>query len=206
MISTLSRLCHWKMMGMVVLVAISSYFVMDRPIAAIIYQYPFLYQSRFFSWLTYLGSATLMLITFLSLYSFSRILNCCLRWRLFTLQTSLSLIIGTLLVSTIKIIAGRARPLLWLEDDQFGFYGFKLQDHYWSFPSGHSMTIMVIASSLALIYRSYALLWFCLVIIVIVTRIVLLKHFFSDVLVSTYLAILISVLVYNFREKWQKWV
>jgi membrane-associated phospholipid phosphatase len=91
----------------------------------------------------------------------------------------------------LKIILSRSRPDLLFNRDFFGFYWFKLNDLFWSFPSGHSITIAGVAAGLGVLFPRYFYAFLGLALLVISTRIFLYFHYLSDVMTGFYLSILI---------------
>lgn len=100
------------------------------------------------------------------------------------------------LISPIKMLFGRYRPDLWISQHLYGFDGLTHADIEMSFPSGHAAAIAGILFSLACIYPkkfpSLAVLTFVLSF----CRIVVEKHYISDVLASMLLALFVSQWIY----------
>jgi len=100
----------------------------------------------------------------------------------------------------LKVLLGRARPQLWFSEHAYGFYGLHFSSNYWSFPSGHTTTITACAIGTALLFPRYALPLCVLAFMVVISRVVLLQHYLSDVTMATGLVLLeISVL-----SQWMK--
>lgn len=99
-------------------------------------------------------------------------------------------LIPSLITLALKIIFGRARPELLLEKGIYGFQWFQHSRPFWSFPSGHTTAIMGCVFGLCIIYPRYR--WYFLVIgfMVMASRVLLLQHYLSDVLVAAYLALI----------------
>lgn len=87
-----------------------------------------------------------------------------------------------------KPLFGRARPRLYLSDGVFGFTWHGAHAAYWSFPSGHAITIVALATSLAMIDRRWLPAGVLVALLVIVSRIVLVEHYVSDVIAGALLA------------------
>lgn len=96
-----------------------------------------------------------------------------------------------LIASVIKVCLSRARPDLFIDSHLFGFYWFQFKDLYWSFPSGHAVTIFGLISGLAVLFPRYFYAFFCAGILVALSRVFLYRHYLSDVMVGSYLAVLI---------------
>jgi membrane-associated phospholipid phosphatase len=88
----------------------------------------------------------------------------------------------------VKPVFGRARPRLWLSDQVFGFTWHGARAAYWSFPSGHAITIVALAGALAVIERRGLPLYVAAAVLVTASRIVLDEHYLSDVLAGALLA------------------
>lgn len=92
--------------------------------------------------------------------------------------------------SIIKIIISRARPDLLFTDQLFGFYWFKFDDLYWSFPSGHALTIFGLISGLGVLFpRSFYPL-FAFAVLVALSRVILYHHYTSDVMTGLYFGVI----------------
>ncbi|NTU44590.1 MAG: phosphatase PAP2 family protein [Chlorobiaceae bacterium] len=97
----------------------------------------------------------------------------------------------------IKFIAGRARPKLWFSDKLYLFDFFHTEAEWTSFPSGHSATAFSAAIVLSMYYPRWRVLFFSAAILIACSRIVLTKHYISDVIAGSFLGIASTVLLYN---------
>lgn len=97
----------------------------------------------------------------------------------------------------IKFIAGRARPKLWFSDQLYLFDFFHTEAEWTSFPSGHSATAFSAAIVLAIYYPRWRIAFFCTAALIACSRIVLTKHYISDVIAGSFLGIASTVLIYN---------
>lgn len=95
---------------------------------------------------------------------------------------------GSVCAAVLKHLIGRARPPLFLEEGIYGIFGPTYKWAYWSFPSGHTTILMTVAFALSYLYPKRAYLWVAVGFLLSLTRIVVLKHYLSDVLLSAYLA------------------
>lgn len=91
----------------------------------------------------------------------------------------------------LKISLSRSRPDLLFNENLFGFYWFKLNNLYWSFPSGHSITMGSLAAGLSILFPKYFYAFLGLALLVIMTRVFLYFHYLSDVMAGFYLSMLI---------------
>jgi membrane-associated phospholipid phosphatase len=95
----------------------------------------------------------------------------------------------------IKPLVGRARPLLWLRDNIYGFHPFTLQGSLWnSFPSGHSTTAFALAASLSIFYPRLRPLWVACALILAISRVMVDAHYLSDVCAGAFLGWLSAAL------------
>ncbi len=88
----------------------------------------------------------------------------------------------------LKPVFGRARPVLLLRQGIFGFTWHGAHADYWSFPSGHVITITALAGALWVIERRGWPLYLAGAVLVAASRIVLDEHYLSDVLAGAFLA------------------
>ena len=101
----------------------------------------------------------------------------------------------------LKSLLGRARPELFFSQDIYGFFGPSLQFLYNSFPSGHSTSIIGIASALSFFRPRYSILFFGVGVLVMISRLLLLKHYLSDVLMGGVIALMVVKLLQIFLQK-----
>jgi len=101
----------------------------------------------------------------------------------------------------LKITLGRARPALLFDQQIYGFYGLHKHAAYWSFPSGHTTTVMSLAFGLCVLFPRYCYAFIGLGLSVVVSRVVLTEHYLSDVVMAMDLVILeIGLLLYWMRR------
>ena len=102
----------------------------------------------------------------------------------------------------LKVILGRARPILWFNEHLYGFYGMKFHTAYWSCPSGHTTTAMSLAIALSMIWPRYIYGFLAVGLSVAVSRVMLAQHYFSDVVATSYLVVLeLGLLLLWLRRK-----
>jgi membrane-associated phospholipid phosphatase len=95
----------------------------------------------------------------------------------------------------LKVLFGRARPVLYLEN---GFYGFQPLDTdptFWSFPSGHSTVAAAVAAALSVLLPSYRGTFLLLALLVAVSRVTLGIHYPSDAVAGLLLGLEIAILL-----------
>lgn len=101
----------------------------------------------------------------------------------------------------IKILLGRARPIMWFQENFFGFYGLQKHSDFWSFPSGHTTCIMAVAFGFSIIFPRFFYSFIGVGLLVALSRVLLVQHYLSDVLVAIYLTLLeIGCLLWIFRR------
>jgi membrane-associated phospholipid phosphatase len=107
----------------------------------------------------------------------------------------LSLAASGAVVNLIKILAGRHRPRDLFSQSEYGFEPFQFRHALDSFPSGHSQTIFVVTTVLALAmprrWRSISLAG----AVIAATRITMTNHYLSDVIVGSYIGIAAVLLI-----------
>lgn len=118
----------------------------------------------------------------------------------------ISIALSGIIVNLIKPIFGRARPESFFERGQHGFYFFESSYALVSFPSGHSATAMGVGVMLALYFPKYRWLFLGFFALVAFSRVVVLAHFTSDVLIGGLIGGLVSYVLYaKFIQKRIGW-
>jgi len=161
-----------------------AYFVIDRPVALFFHDFDPLIR-RIFTIITQFGEGGLYLVPLgfvilWALWSQRRLIA----WRAGFLFAAIA--IPGLLADIVKPVFGRARPRLLFEDQLFGFTWTGAHADHWSFPSGHSITIVALATAL---YAIYPLLWpayVAVAILVAASRVIIDAHYVSDVVAGAY--------------------
>lgn len=134
----------------------------------------------------------LMMVALTSRFLFKRILWEYRAWFLLICVT-----VANVVCLVLKVTFGRARPELFFSEHLYGFYGPHKNELYWSFPSGHTTTIMALMFGLSALFPRYILGFAILGSLVAVSRIMLIQHYLSDVLMATYLAFIeVGILYY----------
>jgi lipid A 4'-phosphatase len=104
------------------------------------------------------------------------------------LAVALSGLVGIIL----KPIFGRARPKLLFADHVYGFTWHGAHADYWSFPSGHTLTIVGLAAALSLIHPRGRPFYIAAAVLVAASRVVLTQHYLSDVLAAAFIAVTVT--------------
>lgn len=81
----------------------------------------------------------------------------------------------------LKILIGRARPSVLVEQGIYGFDPFNMYARFHSFPSGHSVTMGALAVALAILMPAYRWWFLAAGVLLASTRMIVNAHFASDV-------------------------
>lgn len=95
-----------------------------------------------------------------------------------------------LTVDVMKIGFGRARPKLLFDAGLYGFAWFGWRPDHWSFPSGHTATIVALMTALWCLWPRHVLFYILMAAIVAGSRVVAGQHYPSDVMAGALIAVL----------------
>ncbi|MHB1947559.1 MAG: phosphatase PAP2 family protein [Gammaproteobacteria bacterium] len=109
------------------------------------------------------------------------------------LNVFVAIAVGTVL----KIILARYRPEMLFTQGLYGFHFFSLKNALYSTPSGHSLTIFAICASLSILFRRYASIFYVIAILIGISRLILTKHYLSDVILGAYIGIMSAVIIHG---------
>lgn len=162
-----------------------AYALLDQPLARFFYDAdPTL--RRVFAFITRFGDSTIYLVP----------LGIAIVWSLWTRRALLAwrmgymfaaIAISGLIADIAKPVFGRARPRLLLQDQIFGFSWHGAHSIYWSFPSGHAVTIVAFAASLYALYPPLWPVYATAALLVAASRVIIGAHYLSDVIAGAYL-------------------
>jgi len=186
-------------LALVALACLAGILYIDRPLAVLVGSWDGSTIRRF-NWLSQLGHGTLPIVAATGLYVLFRFALSRPAAALRCLYVGSALVATSLFINTAKILFGRARPLLFLRDDVYGFDFFRLPADWRSFPSGHAGTIFVIACCLSIIVPRFRVPLFAVAAIVALARLGAGEHYFSDAVVGGYVAIVISLALTRFFD------
>ncbi len=178
------------------------YTYVDQPVAYYCRAIDFKSNFHIVTWITRLGLGGFYLVPFLLLALFFRYirLNKTLEWRMWFLWCCA--LIPSLICLVLKMLLGRSRPELLFLGQLYGFYGWGTDAQFWSFPSGHTTTIMGFVFGLCVLFPKYSYAFLISGLLVATSRILLTEHYVSDVVVASYLALLeVGVLCWWFRRE-----
>jgi len=190
----------WVITVFIVMVILSYQYV-DRTLATYFYHLDLRSNFKILKVLTCFGVWFLYLGLFFALGLFFRFVNKNEEleknsWFLFG-----CIFIPNLINFILKVSLSRARPELLFMENLYGFYWFKLKDLYWSFPSGHAVTIVAFVSGLGVLVPKYFYLFLVMALLVAATRVMLYHHYLSDVLVGFYYSMLVVGLLAHFVKR-----
>jgi lipid A 4'-phosphatase len=107
-----------------------------------------------------------------------------------------------LIVDAMKIGFGRLRPKLLFRSDLYGFTWLGWRPDHWSFPSGHTATIVALFSALWWLWPQHLLFYILAAAIVAGSRVVVGAHYPSDVMAGALVALLSTRYVALVFARW----
>jgi membrane-associated phospholipid phosphatase len=186
--------------------AVLSYFFADKPIAIFMNQH---YDSSFLvpiaQVITHFGIAGYYIIFFLLAFLLTKIV-----WKKpeiakITLFFLLIILISGLICDVLKMIMARARPTEWFDHHIYGFYFFNFEtSKMWSFPSGHATTIATVMTGASFLWRRFWPIFMLIVLLVAISRLILVAHYLSDVMIGMYLGAIISICIYRIMYAYER--
>jgi undecaprenyl-diphosphatase len=108
-----------------------------------------------------------------------------------------AIVVSGLITDIFKPIIGRARPVM---IEREGFYGFRPMSFdavMNSMPSGHTTTAFALATALTLLFPRARLIWFCIGIVLAVSRVMVNAHFISDIIAGCFIGMVTTVLIHK---------
>ncbi len=170
---------------------ILSFIYFDKPIAIYFYSFDVKTHLPFVYWLTHIGISTVYIVLFFLLALFFRYIRQDKIWELRYWFLWLCLCLPNVVCLFFKMLLGRARPVLFFNEQLYGFYGLNLKSSlFWSFPSGHTTTIMGLAFGLCALFPRYCYVFSIVGVLAVSTRVLLADHYLSDVVMTSYLTLL----------------
>ena len=97
-----------------------------------------------------------------------------------------------IVVDVLKVVFGRARPKLFIQANIYDFSWLSWRPDHWSFPSGHSATIVALMTALWYLWPQHLLFYMLAALIVAASRIVVGAHYLSDVLAGALIGAITS--------------
>lgn len=179
-----------------------SFFYFDKPIA---YFFNALDLKSKLPWLNSVSQLNINVISVAVLFLvviFFRYVHRNKVWEARSLFLWLCALISSVICGVLKIILGRARPELLFDDQLYGFYGLQLKSQFWSFPSGHTTSIMGLIFGLCVVFPRHCYAFILTGLLLVSTRVILSCHFFSDVMATTFLTLLeVGFILFLLRRK-----
>lgn len=96
-------------------------------------------------------------------------------------------------VQLIKFAVGRYRPRYLFEEGLYGLDPFGVHMGMYSFPSGHTQTVVAAMTALTLMYPRYNLLYVIIAVLVGSSRALTTIHYPSDVLMGAYVGFAVTM-------------
>lgn len=114
----------------------------------------------------------------------------------------LSLGVTGILITLLKWIAGRHRPINFFQHGYYGFDFFGVGYELTSFPSGHAQTVFTLATALCILFPRWGVPLFVSAAVISSSRIILASHYLSDVIAGATVGILCTMAIrYYFDRK-----
>jgi len=102
----------------------------------------------------------------------------------------LSIAASGILADLLKLIFGRLRPKLLFNSGAYDFAWLGLRPDHWSFPSGHTATIVALITALWYLWPRHLLFYVLVASVVSLSRVAVGAHYLSDVFAGALIAIL----------------
>lgn len=194
----------WVFMMYVALMVVSFLYI-DEPLARYFHGLNLYTNLPFLRWLTHLGLGALYLGPLLALALFFRYVRRNKTWEMRFWFLWFCVVIPSVICVVLKSLLGRARPVLLFDSNLYGFYGWHTKAAYWSFPSGHTSTIMGFVFGLCVLFPRYCYAFILVGLSVVISRVLLTNHYLSDVMAASYLALVeVGLFVHWLRRK--QWI
>lgn len=168
---------------------ITSFLYIDKPLAVFLYSLKVAHHWPWLAWVTHLGLGGIYMVALFVLAVLCRLLRNTL-WEARLWFLWLAVIGSATICLVIKVMMGRARPDLLFSNGYYGFYGFHSEPLYWSFPSGHTTNIMALVFGLTVLFPRWCFYYILLGVLIAGSRVLLLQHYLSDVLMAIGVAFL----------------
>ncbi|MDI9817694.1 MULTISPECIES: phosphatase PAP2 family protein [unclassified Legionella] len=185
-----------------VTLVILSFLYLDVPLAEFFYSVDLRSSFPLISWITKLGLGVIYIPSFFLLALFFRYIRQNQEWEARAWFLFMCVSIPGIVCGFLKIIFGRARPALLFENHFYGFYGLQTKAPFWSFPSGHTTTIMGVVFGLSILFPRYCYAFILTGLTVALSRVLLTHHYLSDIMAAGYLTLLeVGILLCFLRRK-----
>ena len=101
------------------------------------------------------------------------------------------------MLNIVKTMIGRLRPRFFLATGTYDFQPFNFDFGMNTFPSGHSQTVWALMIALALLYPRFTIPFLSFAAVVAASRVLVSAHYFSDVLMGSYLGVILTLYLYT---------
>lgn len=190
----------WVLILSIVFLVIS-YNYIDMPLAAYLHAADLQTTLPILPWLTKLGLGGIYLLGFLAAALFFRYVRKNSVWEARFWFLWCSVVTTSVICVVLKIMLGRARPDMWFQKHDYGFYWFQTKAAYWSFPSGHTSTVMGAAFGLCILFPRHGKAFIAVGLLIALSRVLLTNHYLSDVVSAAILALLEVGLLFGILQK-----
>lgn len=187
------------------LFAICSYFYLDKEIATYFFSFNLRKNLFLLNWVTNFGSGKIYLLFLPVIAVFFGYIKHNKSLAMKTWILWVFVFYSSVIAMALKTILGRARPVVYFNQESFGFFGWHSERQFHSFPSGHTTSITSLCIGLLILFPRYCYYWIALCLLVIISRVLLTYHYLSDVWVSFYLVFLeLGLFTYIMQRKFPK--
>ncbi len=109
----------------------------------------------------------------------------------------LAIALSGLLTDLLKLLFGRARPVLLMREGYAGWQPFALKGKLHAFPSGHANTVTALALAVGLLWPRLMKLVLLLATAVVLTRVAVGAHYLSDVIAGAGIAVVTTLWLHH---------
>ncbi len=180
---------------LVAILALISFIFFDQRVVEYFYSIKGGEVYQFFRYVTKLGQSEYLLIPAIFIFLYFRKKNRTLSLKAGFIFSSIAL--SGVIVNIIKPTIGRVRPNIYFEKGESGFNFFTISHDFTSFPSGHSATAFALSVTLALLYKQYKYLLIFIACMVAISRVVIIRHYPSDILIGSLIGVVVSIMLYE---------
>ena len=181
------------------------YFYVDRPVSIAVHHLELIKLYPFLDPLTDFGFGAFYMVFFAIIAIIIRALFHNELWERRAWFLWICVVVPNLICLILKVLLGRARPDMLFSAQMYGFYGLQKYSTYWSFPSGHTTTIMGLMFGLSAMFPRFLTGFVLFGAVIACSRVLLLKHYLSDVMIASYLALLEVGLMYYWLSEHVKY-
>jgi len=116
----------------------------------------------------------------------------------------LAALISTAIVQNVlKVILGRARPMMLFDEGVFGFKFFQTTNDMWSVPSGLITTGTALLIGLSFVFPRYYLAFLAVLLVMSFSRLVVTVHYVSDTMATMYIMAMVVIWLADLCKKRQ---